>query len=60
MPLPGGPCWLHVGDLPGVTAVSGHSPTGVQATVYVTGSTGEPQHNQHLMATLNSALTTAF
>ncbi|WP_271219154.1 serine hydrolase domain-containing protein [Streptosporangium carneum] len=52
----GGTAWLHGGDVPGVTVLSGRSERGRTATVYVTGSADTPRKAADLIATFDAAM----
>ena len=51
-----GTVWMHGGDLPGVSVLSGRDERGRQATVYVTGLAATQEQREHLIDAFDAAI----
>ena len=55
-----GEVWMHGGDVPGVSALSGRNRAGRAATVYVTGSVTTEKQRKQLLAAFDTAMCDAY
>jgi hypothetical protein len=51
-----GEVWMHGGDVPGVSVLSGRTRAGRAATVYVTGSAATEKHRERLLDAFDTAM----